>query len=300
VSSSFSNSYGESDLANKLNSTSSQIREARFSFADGNLLEGAGQVVQSVLGAASDVVSGALDGLTFGFSNILKGLAGNGYLDIPKHWMSSQAQLPRMTYNIKLISPYGNTISRLQNIYIPLCMILAGALPRATGKSSYGAPYICQVFDTGRFQSKLAAIESVSITVGTSNLPFNTSGKPLAIDVSFTVIDLSSILYMPISAGGPLSNINIAMDEDNTLSDYLSVLAGQDIYSQIYPFPKARLKLAKMLNSWSAITSEAFQAAFVHDKSLHGGGLYWVTRPFAKIIEGMAKGTGATQSIDNR
>lgn len=300
VSSSFSNSYGESDLSNKLNSTSSQIREARFSFADGNLLEGAGKVVQSVLGAAKDVALGALDGLTFGFSNILRGLAGNGYLDIPKHWMSSQAQLPRMTYNMSLISPYGNTISRLQNIYVPLCMILAGALPRATGRSSYGPPFICQVFDTGRFQSKLAAIESVSITVGTSNLPFNLSGKPLAIDVSFTVIDLSSILYMPVSAGGMLSNVNIAMDEDNTLVDYLAVLAGQDIYSQIYPFPKARLQLAKTLSSWSAVTSEAFQAALIHDKSLNGGGLFYLARPFAKTIEAVAKGTAATQTIDNR
>ena len=300
VSSSFSNSYGESDLSNKLNSTSSQIREARLSFADGNLLEGAGKVVQSVLSTAGDVVSGALDGLTFGFSNILKGLAGNGYLDIPKHWMSSQAQLPRMTYNMTLISPYGNTISRLQNIYVPLCMILAGALPRATGKSSYGPPFICQIFDTGRFQSKLAAIESVSVTVGTSNLPFNLSGKPLAIDVSFTAIDLSSIAYLPVSAGGPLDNINVAMDEDNVLADYLAVLAGQDIYSQIYPFPKARLTLVKKLSSWSSITSEAFQAAMIHDKSLNGGGLFYVARPFAKTIEAISKGTAATQTIDNR
>lgn len=179
-------------------------------------------------------------------------------------------------------------------------MILAGALPRATGKSSYGPPFICQVFDVGRFQTKLGAIESLSVTVGTSNLPFNLSGKPLAIDVSFTVIDLSSILYMPVSAGGPLENINIAMDEDNTLVDYLAVLAGQDIYSQIYPFPKARLNLAKKLNGWSKITSEAFQASLIHEKSLNGGGLFYVARPFAKTIEAISKGTASTQSIDDR
>lgn len=261
----FSNAAQESDLSTKINGISSQVKQMRFSFQDGNLTgTGLENTFRDVVDGAMDVAKGLADGVTFGFSNILAGLSGAGYIDIPKNWQSSSAQLPRASYTMQLISPYGNIISQLQNIYIPLCMLLAGSLPISTGKASYTSPYLCQIYDRGRCQITLGMIESLSITRGSSNLAFNTKGNPLAIDVSFTVMDLSSIMHMPISSGG-LFSTDTNIDSDNIMADYISVLAGQDLYTQMYAMPAAQLKFAKLLTSGSRLTSPSAWASATHD-----------------------------------
>jgi hypothetical protein len=268
VSEAFGNSVVESDISTNLNGLSSTAREARFTFANGNLVGGAvGAVAGAALDLGADVLTGALSGLTMGVSDAIKGLLGEGFIDIPKHWQSSNATLPRANYNIQLISPYGNAISQLQNIYIPLCMIMAGSLPLSTGRSSYTSPFIVQLFDRGRCQIQTGMIESVSITRGTSNLGFTRTGNAMAIDVSFSIVDLSSIMHMPISSGG-MFNFNAAIDEDNILYDYLAVLAGQDVYSQIYWWPKARLKMAKYKKRLDEMTSSAKWSSMLSNTGL--------------------------------
>lgn len=278
VNESFSNATGESDISQKLNGLSSQARQFRFSIADGNVV---GDTMQSITGAVSDLVMGGLDGLTMGFSNLLTGLAGSGFIDIPKHWQSSSANLTRSTYTMKLIAPYGNAYSRIQNIMLPLAMIMAGTLPLSAGKQSYVSPFLCQLFDRGRSQIRLGMIESLSITRGTSNLPFNSRGEVLAIDVSFTVADLSSIMHMPVTQGTFLGH-SATLDEDNILTDYLAVLAGQDIYSQIYALPKAKLNIAKWIADNGRYTSAAHWASFAADSAA----INW--------IEGLVRGASVT------
>ena len=291
VSESFGNSVAESDLSQKLNSTSSQMRQARFSFADGNIAGGGalGEMVQSAIGAAKDIALGALDGMTMGFSGLIAGLGGAGYIDIPKHWQSSSASLPRTSYTLQLISPYGNAISQMQNIYIPLSMLLAGALPLSTGKQSYTSPFLCQLYDKGRCQVRLGMIESLSINRGVSNLAYDIKGNVLAIDVTFSVVDLSSIMHMPVSTGNIFGS-DMTLDEDNILSDYLAVLAGQDIYSQIYPMSKAKLTLAKKLVGASKVTSPAYWNSMFHE-SATSGLIETLTLGSFNVLEGAARGT---------
>lgn len=289
VSESFTNSTAESALSQKMNDVSSQFRQARFSLADGNIIGGVGEAIGGILGGAKDVVMGALDGATFGFSNLIAGLAGSGYMDIPNNWQSSSASLPRSSYTIKLISPYNNPISRMQNIIIPLSMLLAGTLPLSTGKQSYTSPFLCQIFDRGRSQKRLAIIESLSITRGTSNLPFDLRGNALAIDVSFTVVDLSSIMHMPLSTG-KLLQTDMTLDEDNILADYLAVLAGQDIYTQIYPMPKAKLTVAKKIMQVNKLTSPAYWSSLFHESATSGMMQYMTFGAF-NVLEGAVQGS---------
>lgn len=258
VSEAFGNSTAESELSQKLNNISSQAREARFSFADGNIVGGA---IQDVISAAGQVAMGALDGVTLGFSGLIPGLGGSGYVDIPKHWQSSSVTLPRGSYTISLISPYNNPISRMINIWIPFYMLLAAVVPRSTGKQSYTSPFYCQLYDRGRLQSRTAMIEQLQFQRGTSNLGFDLSGQALQIDVSMQVVDLSTIMHMPMSTGGLLET-DLTMDDDNIAQDYLNVLAGLDLYSQVYPFPKAQLKLTKqLLKLKQKATSPAYHAS---------------------------------------
>lgn len=266
----FSNSAIESDLSQKYNGMVSQAREAKFSLAHGNITGSAIEgVMKGIVGAVGDLAKGALDGVSMNLFSGLAGLTGTGFIDIPKHWQSSTAQLTRNSYTIQLVSPYGNPISQMQNIYIPLAMLMAGALPLSTGPQSYGSPFICQLYDRGKCQIQLGIIESLSITRGTANLPFNNRGQAMAIDVSFSVVDLSSIVHMPISTGGLFEGA-MTLDEDNILMDYLAVLAGQDLYSQIYALPKAKLNFAKHISSLNKLTSPAYWASFMHEQTTTG------------------------------
>jgi hypothetical protein len=291
----FANTTMESDLSQRYNRISSQNREARFSLADGNITGTAVEdLVKNTLNAATDVAKGVLSGVTMGLSDVvmgaIKGLTGTGFIDIPKHWQDSSAQLPRGSYTIQLVSPYGNPISQLQNIYIPLAMILAGTLPLSTGSQSYTSPFICQLFDRGRCQIQLGMIESVNITRGTTNLAFNNRGQAMAIDVTFTVVDLSSIMHMPLSTGS-LFEGNAALDEDNILMDYLAVLAGQDLYSQIYQIPKAKLNFAKRIRGLSKLSSPAYWASWTHEQTTTGM-LGLIGNSFEAVVAGSSVASG--------
>jgi hypothetical protein len=199
VTDSFQSQAADSELANKINSMSSQSRSTRFDIESGDISDNTiGKLAGHALQGVQDIVSGLADG--FGLSG-LAALGGSAFVDIPKHWQSSSGQLSRSTYTMNLISPYGNPISQLLNLYIPVAMLLAGTLPLATGAQSYTSPFICELYDRGRCQIRLGIIDSLSITRGTSNLAFDADGNAMAIDVSFTVLDLSNLVYLPITQG---------------------------------------------------------------------------------------------------
>ena len=279
---SFGNSVVESELSSKLNGISSQVRDMRFSVMDGNLMGGLGSMVQGIVGAGVDLALGAADGLTGGLSNVIQGLAGSGFIDIPKHWQSSSAQLPKANYRMKLVTPYNNPISEIMNIWIPFYMLMAGCMPLSTGKASYTSPFLCQVYDRGRLQIRLGMIESFSVTRGITNLPWDKEGHALGLEVSFSVVDLSSIMHMPIGTG-PIKSINTTLDEDNILSDYLAVLAGMDVNSQIYALPRAKLRLAKSVMQAAGLFSASRWAMSVHQFSKWTG--------VGQVLEGISRGS---------
>lgn len=270
VQESFSSAVVESDLSTKLNGISSQIRDARFTFADGNITgTGVEEMVKGALSGVTDLAQGLASGVTMGLFDAVKGLMGSGFIDIPKHWQSSSASLPKVNYTATLISPYGNPISDMINIQIPLAMLLAGCLPLSTGKSSYTSPFLCQVFDRGRMQIRLGIMESLTVSRGEGNLPFTPRGRAVAVNVSFSFTDLSSLIHMPVSSGS-LFETDMTTDDDNLLKDYLAVIAGQDIYSQIYAMPKALLTASKQIRNLERLTSPAYWASTIHTESTTG------------------------------
>lgn len=266
ISESFSNSVTESELQNKINSISSSARSASFSFANGNVAPILGDVIQGV----KDFVSGIADGV--GMSG-LAALGGAAFVDIPKQWHSSIASLPRASYTINLTSPYGNPISRLLNLYLPLSMLLAAALPRSTGAQSYTSPYLIEYYDQGRAQSRLCMFDQLAITRGTGNLGWNDMKQPLAIDVSFSFVDLSSVMHVPITMSSMTGDIASMLtggfaglfDDDNTMNDYLACLTGLGVTDQIYPLRKLKMALTKKMAQWSSWTSPYRFAAIAGD-----------------------------------
>lgn len=288
VSESFSSSTAPSEIANKINSMSSSSRSTNFDFAGGDLVGGPiGKLVGSVAGAFKDLISGAMDSLQI---SGLAALAGAAFVDIPEHWESSSSTYGKsMSYTINLVSPYGNPMSQLINIHIPLACLLALALPLSTGKQSYTSPFLIEIYDKGRAQSRLAIVDSMTITRGTGNLGFTREGHVMGIDVSFTVKDLSSVLHMPISqgisfsaaaagavAGAALGGVGGAVggfaagaivagafDEDTVFTDYMAVLGGMGLADQIYSWRKYKLNLTKTMANFNTWFSWAHYASFL-------------------------------------
>ena len=269
VSESFSSSVAEIDIAAKFNQISSQGKAAYFSFSGGNLVGGAaGAAFSAVKGALTDFTSGVLD--AFQMSGLMA-LGGSAFVDIPKMWEQSTANLPKTTYTVQLISPYGNPISQMMNLYIPLCMLLAGGLPIATGKQTHGAPFLVELYDRGRQQTRLGIMDSITVTRGVSNLGFNKDGQALAIDVSFSIADLSSIMAMPIN--GKLNLLNIrdgTFDDETSYTDYMAVLSSLSLDQQIYVFNRMKLGLARKYRSLDVLASPAYWAGILHEKTVIG------------------------------
>lgn len=293
---SLSNTYGETELSSRLNSLSSKAKEFRFAVGDGNVLGGP---INGFLNAVGDVIGGVAESATLGASNLLLGLAGSGYLDLPKHWVNSTSDMPRASYSATFISPSQDPFSQLIHIYMPLFALIAAATARSTGRSSYTGPFVGQLFDRGKAQSQYGAIESLSVRLGASNLGYSMDGKALAVEVSWNWVDLSSIFHMPISSGNVLEGYSgFGLDDDNVISDLLAVLAGQDMYSQIHALPRAFRRLAKASAALGKYTSPHWMASFTHDKLTNGGGLFALTRPFARLYEFSQAGAAATGSRD--
>ena len=118
-------------------------------------------------------------------------------------------------------------------------------------------------------QTRLGMIKNISVSRGTANLPFTNRGNVTSIDVTFTVEDLSSLMHMPIS-NGSLFQSDMSADDDNLLQDYLAVLAGMDVYSQVFMLPKAKIRIARTLRSLDKITSPAYWASFIHEETTSG------------------------------
>lgn len=254
VGESFSNSHSANPLESTFNAISSKARNI------GNILSSATDipVVQDVMKLAADAGAKVLSSASFGIANPLLALAYGVNITMPKVWESSSATLPRASYKMKLISPYGNAYSQLFNIYLPLAMILAGSLPRSTGSSSYTSPFVCQLFDRGRVNVQLGMIDSVSITRGTSNLAFSRSGHPNAIDVDFSVANLDEVISVDVNSNAVLTRAMQALSpdfSDTPLTTYLNTITGVDAYTQIYRIPMLRLKLAERAMVLKSITN---------------------------------------------
>ena len=251
VSDSVSNSVSDIDAGGMAKSVSQAARNIKFSTAGGNILPGMDAVKEQLVG----VVTGALESATFGMSNVLMTLLGGGYIDMPKKWDDSSISLPTVNYSMTLISPYGHPIAQLQNIYIPLAMILAGSLPLAVGNASYTSPFLCSIFNKGVQNIRMGMITSVSITRGTSNLPYSRSKRCLAYEVSFTVTDFSNIMTAPINSSMFGEFFQTPLNDDTLFANYMATLASRDLYTEKYAWPKARLKMARLAMAVSQSTS---------------------------------------------
>lgn len=298
---SFSSSFKESEIAQFINGASSSARSARFNLNNGNISDFA--PIQILQGAVQGIVDGVSDLATSVGLGGVGVLMGNAQVDIPKFWERSDTNFSSKSYTIDLISPSGDVYSQLSYIYAPLSLLLAGALARSTGRHSYTEPFLCQLFDKGRAQTRLGMIKSMTVTRGGSgNVAWTTNHEPLYIRVQFEVEDMESVMHMPVvtSMGTGASAIIKAtaaellgekagvvlergwFDMENTFIDYMGVLGSLDLTAQIY-FTR------KMLRRWEIhkrnheiTTSKAYMTAAITNNELANVVRLFTTGTFAR------------------
>lgn len=258
VQESFSNTASEIATASLFNSISKKARETRISLADGNFAD----MLKPVTDAVGKILEGTADTLRL---SGLHALMGNAYVDIPKMWDSSSTSINKVNYTMTLASPYGNPISQLINIYLPLCMLLAGTLPLATGNQSHTSPFVVQLHDRGRAIIRQGIIDSLSISRGTSNLGFTKEGKAMAIEVSFSVLDLSSIVSVALSdsISSILPDIDDLIDGENAMTDYLMALSGMTLHEATYITAKASRVWRQTKSNWENLSNPAVWGSMI-------------------------------------
>ena len=276
VTESFSNSVEEVPLRDSLNGVSKKARSILFSASGGNLV---GQAFADTINYGKDFLIGALDKVTFGLSNVVTALMGGGYYDIPKMWGDSSFEYQKHTFKMRLTGPYGHPIAQMQDMYIPLFMLICACAAQSVGKAGYTSPMLCAPFIKGIMNTPLALMDSLTIERGTGNMGFDKRGRPLAIDVSFSFIDLTSFITMPVDPGlfGPITS---ALDDSSPMARYIQLLAGRDLYTTKYLMPKARLKYAKLRQGVSMMNDPSMWGTMVG--SSLGGSV------FGSLIEGFS------------
>lgn len=271
VSESFGNSTQESNLKQSINGTSADMRSKTFDVSGGNL--GDGVILGAIEGigsAVKDFSFGVLDQLNI---SGLRSLAGAAFVDIPEMWADSFASLPSKSYTIELRSWSGDPISRLMSLYVPLACIIAGVLPKSVGKHAYDSPFILEMYDKGRTQSRLGIITDVSISRGEGNLGWNKDNHALGINVTMTIKDLSSVIHMPLNASTGL------FDHDSNFGDYMAVLGSVAMMDQIEPLAKMHLNLTRKMVEFQSWTSPSRWASMFNN-----------TMP-GQIMSGIARST---------
>jgi hypothetical protein len=290
ASESFSNSAKASGLAEKINTQSAGSRDTMYNVANGNVgeLGGVGTVLSGLVNAGKDLIKGVAEQMSISGVAVL---AGTAFVDIPDVWDSSTADVGRSTFTIPLRAPYGHNYSRLQNLIIPMSALLALCLPLSTGKQSYTAPFLLELFNQGRAQVRLGMVESLTFTRGVGETGWLKKGRFMGVDCNLTIIDLSKVLHMPINPGfsltqaaafaaakgvgeglnglaglfgGEVSSDGVAAtlmqgtyDDDNKYTDYLATLGSLPLEAQINTLRKFKLRATEQAAKFQSYTSPA-------------------------------------------
>lgn len=151
-------------------------------------------------------------------------MTGGGRMLVPEIWASSSYSR-NYSIDFKFYSPVGDTVSVMENVYIPFLILFALTAPIQSGHSAYTSPFIVKVFSKGLFSIDLGIIESLTVTRGEDKNDRTRWGYPRTLKVSISIKDLAPTMMMSIG-GGAFWKYRKA---NTGLSEYIATLSGLSI-----------------------------------------------------------------------
>lgn len=242
ASESISNSTGTSNIADKMNAKSQEAMEKRFQFGMNTglaPLDAFGNWAWNVIKSSIDTVTGGRS------SGYFEQIMGAGFYEFPEVWKGSSFS-KSYSFNLHLAARYGDPISIFQSIYVPLIMLIAGGCPRGVGSSMYASPFVVRAYCKGQFAVPLGIIDNISINRGTGEFGWTQENLPTAVDVSFSIKDLSPVMFLGIASGG-VSFIE-AFKQNIGMVEYLTTLSGVGLRERLYRLPAIRRRIHETIS----------------------------------------------------
>lgn len=255
ASESFSNGLSDSSLQQTLNGFASNNRNMNLDAASMGtgiigLVDRWINKAKGITQAIGNVVSSAQNGGAL--ASIIGYLhSGNGYYDLPQQW-SNSSFTRSVSINIRLRSRTGgDPLSVYTNIMVPFACILAGAMPRANGDSTYTSPFILRAYCRGMFSIPAGMITSLNITRGDSEFGWSIWRLPTTMSLNIQITDLSPVLFMGLQGGqaGPAAiwkRFKQAFANNTKEHEYLDTLSGLGLKQRIYYSQNVRRKLMEL------------------------------------------------------
>jgi len=223
VNESGSNSTSASQIAGLFDQIEGIVKEIGF-FSNGSFLDsmvsGASEGISSILnGATGALDSNSSAGLSKIIGNASHVLTGSNVI-FPELWSGSDYS-KSYSFNINLISPYGDKESIYLNIIVPMMHIIAISMPRQTSANSFGSPFLVKLFSKGWFTCELGIVESIQIEKNPES--WTVDGFPTEVKISLNVKDLYPNLMISKSTAPTLFFSN------QGLIEFLAVTCGVNL-----------------------------------------------------------------------
>lgn len=159
-------------------------------------------------------------------------------LSLPRIWKQSMYS-PSVTFNIKLVSPYGSKEAVKYFIINPLLYILILASPRTKDGLSYGLFQPVRIKGYGISNINLGAIENVSIRRGGKDTSYNVWKQPLTVDVALSVRPLTDGFAVMEKGCNDVANFEAASwDYGETSSGSPAITTLGNVIQSFRPAPK--------------------------------------------------------------
>ena len=245
---SYSNSTTSSMLENVTDQLSSVAKELQTVSAMtggdiGNLAEDAVSSLTEYVNSNVKIDSGPIGQMLRRLTGAAKNVINGGNIIIPQIWNDSSADTS-YSFEMHLVTPYGNKLAWYINIGVPMMYCIALALPVQQSANSVSSPYLLQAFCPGWWNCQMGIMDSMSIEKGGDGT-WNAAGLPNEVTIRFSMKDLYSQLALP------QSNSPAEFMANTGMLNFLMTNAGLDISNQT---------LSDKFEVWKALFENSFSS----------------------------------------
>lgn len=264
---SFSNSTGQSALAEKFNGLVRSANDFRFDIQGGNTgIDLADDLINSFKESAMGALSGSVIG------NIPLALANNAYIKVPDHWTESSCDLHKESYSLSFRCNYAHPYEQIVKIWIPWALLVNMVAGYSSGGSSYTTPFYHRVFSKGRTVIRNAICSQMDFEFGAGPVGWTRDRKPLNMKVNMTFKDLDPWVSLPIDRStsildltNPASVVSRILTDDTGYNNWTTRLAGVDYLDTILRYARLNRQITQAALGMKTSFSEANIAAKISD-----------------------------------